>query len=458
MTVNTDTKLEPRTRLVIAGMSLAALMAVLNGTTVTSALEALAPELDTTISGVVWVTTIYLIAASASVPLVGWLTERWGSTRVLQVGLVGFALGSLLSGFAWDLPSMIVFRFLQGLSGGMLEPASLAIIGAITPTAVLGRVMGMVSLVINIGPVIGPLVGGALVAADAWPWIFWVNVPLGVLVGVIAWRLLPSGEGSSTRAPVDVIGLLLLPPGFVLVLLGLNRWGVGAAAIVVIGLVVLGLALLAAYVRHARRAPKPLLDVNLLRLPSFAGALGVMSTVGLIMYSQLTVLPLMAQRNLGLDAAWAGLPVAILGVGLMISMTLAGRASDVVGPRVIVRSGALTTVVTAVLIVVGHGSWPVPVVLLIVLALGLGFGAVASPTFASVYRVLPAAAIAQGTAALFIVTQLFASAGVTVVGLLTATSSDPAGMAYVVVAALALVAAGLSRLLPGRPLAAPDPT
>lgn len=457
MTVNKGDRLDPRLRLVVAGMSLAAFMAVLNGTTVTAALEALGPPLGTTISGTVWVTTVYLVAASASVPLVGWLTDRWGSTRVLQLGLIGFVIGSLLCGFAWDLPSMVAFRFLQGLAGGMLEPAALAIVGALTPSALLGRVMGLVSLVINIGPVAGPLLGGALVAAGSWPWIFWVNVPLGAVVAVVAWRLLPRGGGAGAGAPVDVIGLLLLPPGFVLVLLGMNRWGVGAPIAVVLGLVVVGLLLLVAYTRHARRALTPLLDLRLLRLPSFAAALGVMSTVGLIMYTQISVLPVMAQRDLGLAAAWVGLPVAVLGIGLMVSMTLAGRASDVVGPRVLVRSGAGVTAVAAVLVALGHGAWPVPLVLALVLLLGLGFGAVASPTFASVYRVLPAASVAQGTAALFIVTQLFASAGVTVVGLLTATSPAAGRSAYLLVAALAAVALLIARLLPGRP-AGGDPT
>lgn len=459
MTVRTTTEPRPaevwgtQQRLVLAAMSLAALMAVLNGTTVTAALEALAPELGTSISGVVWVTTVYLVAASVSVPLVGWLTDRWGSTRVLQVGLVGFVAGSVLSGFAWDLPSMVVFRFVQGLAGGMLEPASLAIVGAIAPKPRLGRVMGLMSLVINAGPVVGPLVGSALVAAEQWRWIFWVNVPLGLVTGVVAWRLLPRVRGTAAGAGVDVVGLLLLPPGFVLVLLGLNRWGVGAPPGLVSVLVALGAALLTAYVAHARRHARPLLDVGLLRIRAFAAALAVMSTVGLTMYTQLTVLPVVAVRDLGLGAAWAGLPVAVLGVGLMVSMTLGGRASDALGTRVLVVGGASVTAVAAVTVVLVRQVWPVPALLAVLLVLGLGFGCVAAPSFASVYRVLPEASIAQGTAALFIVVQLFASAGVTIVGFLTATASDPGGVAYVVVAALAVVAVALSRLLPGRPTA-----
>ncbi|MBO9627563.1 MAG: DHA2 family efflux MFS transporter permease subunit [Microbacterium sp.] len=431
-------------------MALAAFMAVLNGTTVTASLEAMAPALGTTISGVVWVTTVYLVAASASVPLIGWLTARIGSGRVLQIALVGFALGSLLSGFAWDLPSMLVFRVIQGVSGGMLEPAALAVIGLLTPSSRMGRVMGFVSLVINLGPVVGPLLGGILVSGGAWQWIFWMNVPLAVLIGVAAWRLLPKderhGDGS---AAMDVVGLLLLPPGFVLVLLGLNRWGAGASPVLVGAIVLAGVILLALYVRHALRVAEPLVDIRLLRIPSFAAALGIMSVVGLVMYTQLAVLPILAQRSFGLPPLWQALPVAVLGGGLLVSMTLAGRLSDSIGPRILVRGGAAVTAVTAALIAIGHQSWPMGVVLVLVGILGLGFGSIASPTFASLYRVLPKASIGQGTAALFIMLQLFASTGVTVVGFLTEASANPATSAYVVIAGAAAVVTAAASLMPG---------
>jgi EmrB/QacA subfamily drug resistance transporter len=453
MTVKTASEqLTSRTRWAITAMALAALMAVLNGTTVTASLEAMAPALGTSISGVIWVMTVYLIAAAASVPLIGWLTARIGSARVLQLALVGFALGSLLSGFAWDLPSMIVFRVIQGVSGGMLEPAAMAIIGVITPTSLMGRVMGLVSLVINLGPVIGPLIGGVLVSGGAWQWIFWMNVPLAVLVSFAAWRLLPRQEQQSAGStPVDVIGLVLLPPGFVLVLLGLNRWGAGASPLLVTGLVLAGLVLLAIYVPHALRTAEPLVDIRLLRIPSFAAALGIMSAVGLVMYTQLTVLPILAQRSFGLAPVWQALPVAVLGIGLLISMTLAGRLSDSIGPRVLVRGGAAVTAVTALLIAIGQDHWPIAVVLALVALLGLGFGALAAPTFASLYRVLPKASIAQGTAALFIMVQLFASAGVTLVGFLTEASANPASSAYFVIAGVAAVVAGVASLMPAAP-------
>lgn len=445
-------RLDTRTRWIIAVMAVAALLAVLNGTTVTASLESLAPELGTSISGVVWVTTAYLIAASASVPLIGWLTERVGPDRVLQLALFGFAIGSLLCGLARDLTSMVVFRVVQGLAGGMLEPAAMAVIGLVTPAARMGRVMGFVSIPINGGPLIGPLVGLVLVNAGAWPWIFWLNTPLAILIGLIALGLLPraASQLDGRRTSIDVVGILLLPPGFVLVLLGFNRWGAGAAPGLVAGFLILGVVLLIAYVWHAPRVAEPLLDIRLLRIPSFAAALGVMSGVGLIMYTQLAVLPMLAQRNLGLEGVWQAAPVVALGAGLMISMVLAGRLSDTFGPRWIVFGGAVITAAFAAVITFGASDLPLAVVLAAVFIIGLGFGATASPTFASVYRVLPKESVGQGTAALFIVVQLFASVGVTLVGFLTTSSGDPAQVAYGLVAIVAVAIVGASHLLPAR--------
>lgn len=449
MTTSIDAPLTARTRWVITAMASAAFLAVLNGTTVTASLEALGPELGTSMSGTVWVTTVYLIAASASVPLMGWLAARLGPGRVFQLALLGFAVGSLLCGFAWDLGSMVVFRVVQGLAGGMLEPSAIAMIGVVTPRSRVGRIMGVVSLVINVGPVAGPLLGSTLVSAGAWEWIFWVNVPIAAVIGVTAWRLLPSETERGERVPLDGAGLLLLPPGFVLLLLAFNRWGAGADVVWVAGLAALGLTLLILYVVHARRATAPLLDIRLLASRPFAAALGIMSGVGLIMYTQLTVLPTLATRSLGLTGAWQTAPVAVLGVGLMVSMTLAGRLSDTFGSRAIVGIGGVATALTAVL-VLGVRDRPVWVVLIVLLVVGLAFGAIAAPAFASIYRVLPPAQVAAGTAALFIVVQLFASAGTTLVGFLTAQVADPVGAAYAVIAAASTVIAGVSTLLPGR--------
>lgn len=174
-----------------------------------------------------------------------------------------------------------------------------------------------------------------------------------------------------------------------------------------------------------------------------------MSAVGLVMYTQLTVLPMLAATGLGLTGAWTTTPVAVLGLGLMVSMTLAGRLSDTFGTRAIVRIGAIGTASVSIVLLMVRDQ-PVGLVLVTVFELGLAFGAIASPTFASVYRVLPAAQVAQGTAALFIVVQLFASAGTTLVGFLTAQVADPVAAAYSVIAATAVAVAVGSTLLPGR--------
>lgn len=473
MTVNSDraqpTSAEPtairldrRTRITLVGVALAAFVSVLNGTTVTALLGPLGTALQADLATIVWVTTSYLIAASLALPLTGWLTDRFGARTVMLVGVAGFVGGSLLCAFAWDVSSLIAFRLIQGAAGGMLEPTAMAIAGMITPRARMGRVMGLISMVINVGPIAGPLIGSLLINLGGWRWIFLINVPLGLVVAVIAWRFLDRGTGDRTGTRIDLIGLALLPPGFVLILLGINRWGAGADSLLTWPLCLVGLIMIAGYLRHAlRTSTPPLLDVRLLRIAPFAAALMIMSAVGLTMYVQLTVLPLFGERALDQLAGLAGfaqaLPVAALGLGLLVSMTWSAGASDQRGPRVLVRVGATGTAVVAVLILLTRTTLPAnaatPILFGLFVLVGLFFGCIAAPTFSSVYRVLPAADIAQGNTAMFIVVQLFASAGVTAVALITAVAPDVLGGAYLFVGVLALITLILSHWLPGRPVA-----
>lgn len=453
----TPTSLRPR--LVLGGMALAAFLSVLNGTTVTASLEPLRLALGGSVAAIVWITTVYLIAAAVSLPLVGWLTDRFGARTVMLLAVGGFTAGSLLCSLAWDISSLTAFRVVQGLAGGMLEPVAMSIAALSTPAERMGRVMGFISMVINLGPVVGPILGSGVIAAGGWQWIFLLNLPLGALVAWVAWRHLPRGSGAREGARVDGIGLALLPLGFVMVLLGINRWGAQAHWMLTWPLVLTGGVLAALYVRHAlRSAVPPLLDIRLLGIRPFAAGIGVMSTVGLTMYMQLTMLPLFGARELaggvlGSDLGRA-VPVSVLGVGMLVSMLWAARASDRLGTRPIVRAGAAGTLTMGVMIAGAHTWLPgdlMPwLIVLGVLLIGLTFGMIAAPTFAGLYRVLPAESVAQGNTSMFVVVQLFASAGVTVIGVLTGLGEAALPATYLVIATLAGITLLLSAALPGR--------
>lgn len=451
-------KLDRGIVVLIAAMATAAFMAVLNGTAVSVALDSFQQTFDAPVSLVVWVMVGYLISAGMALPLMGWASDRFGTRQVFLAGLAIFVGGSILSGLAWSAPTLIIFRVIQGFGGGLLEPASLALVAAVAPKSQVGKIMGFFSLIINIAPVLGPLFGGLLVGSGLWRGIFLINIPLGIAVLISALRLIPRPAANTTGGSgvkADIRGMVLLSPGVVGLLFGFNQWGAGADLWIVILSLGLGLVLTGLYVAHALTTRAvPLLDLRLLKTPGFAGSLSVMALVGLIMYSQLVSLPLYAESVHGLSGAWRGLLVCALGVGLIVSMSNASRISDQTGPRPLVRFGAIATALGMATFALFNGSWPLPAVLALFVFIGLAFGCVASPAFSSVYRILPAESIAQGTTSLFITVQLTASLGVTLIGfLMSRVAEGQFTWVFGILTVAALVAALMSRLLPGRPVA-----
>lgn len=459
----------------LAALGLAALVAVLDGTVVSVALSTLATDLDAPLTTVVWATIGYLLAAATMLPLLGWLTARFGGRMVFLGGLALFGLGSALSALAWSAGALIAFRALQGLGGGLLEPTALMLAARLAGQDRVGRVIGTISMIINVAPALGPFVGGLLLATGHWQWIFLVNIPL--CLGLLAIALVfipadrparPGGAGAASApdsagaasAPVDAVpaadvrGLALLTSGYVAVLLTLTRAGQSGAGPLVALAAVVGVALLAGYTRHALTTPTtPAFDLRLLRRPGFGACLAVMSGVGLIMYSQVTVLPIVGATRHGLHGASEGLLVCALGLGLFVSMSWGGRISDRTGPRPLVRAGAVVTAAGLVTFAFTHDRLPLAAAFALFVAVGLGFGFTASPTFSSVYRILPPADQPQGTTALFMSVQLSASLGITVLGLLQARAGgDWLTWLFGLLAAAALAILALSRLLPGPPV------
>jgi len=454
MSVNTENTRSTSPALVALG--LAALLAVLDGTVVAVALNPLARAFDAPLTTIVWVTIGYLLAVASVLPLLGWAAARFGGRAVFLAGLALFVLGSALSAAAWSAGSLIAFRVLQGLGGGLLEPMSLALAAGLAGRDRVGKVLGTMSMIINVAPVLGPILGGLVLGTGHWRWIFLMNVPLGLGVLIAALAFVPAdraGAEAADRPAADVRGLLLLTGGYLAVLFALNRSGSDGAGAVIAGTALVGVLLLIAYARHALTTrTAPALDLRLLRRPGFAAALVVMGFVGFIMYAQLIALPIVGADR---DVA-PGLLVCALGLGLVVSMSLGGRISDRTGPRPLVRAGAAVAASGFLVAALTVDRLPWPALFAGFVVIGLGFGATASPTFASVYRTLPVAEQAQGTTALFMTVQLAASLGVTVLALMRARTPEHwVTVLFLVLTACALAVLGLARALPGRALSPP---
>jgi MFS family permease len=244
----------------------------------------------------------------------------------------------------------------------------------------------------------------------------------------------------------------LLSPGFAAVLFAIERIGAQAAAWSIVLPAVAGAVLLGGYARRARRVARPVIDLGLFRSAGFASSVGVMALVGFLMYSLLVGLPLYARDIHDLTGIAQGVLVTALGAGLLASMALAARRSDVVGPRRLAGPGAVVTALGLAVFAAVQDTAPLGLLIVVFVAVGLGFGSVAAPTFSSVYRTVPAERAGQATTTLFIVVQTSASFGVTVIGLLMARLGvDSFGPLALILTLDAVLIALLSRRLPGPP-------
>src|SRR5215216_5086919 len=196
---------------------LGAIMSILDTTVVNVAINTLARDFDTELSTIQWIVTGYTLALATVIPLTGWAADRFGTKRLYMISIGLFVAGSALSGAAWSAESLIGFRVLQGLGGGMLMPAGMTILTRAAGPQRVGRVMAIIGVPMLLGPILGPILGGWLVDDVSWRWIFFINLPIGIVALILSLRTLPR-DRPAPHERFDVLGLVLLSPGLALVI------------------------------------------------------------------------------------------------------------------------------------------------------------------------------------------------------------------------------------------------
>jgi EmrB/QacA subfamily drug resistance transporter len=423
---------------VAATVLFGAVAALLDTTLVAVALDALGAELDASVTAVSWVSTAYVLAMTAVIPLVGWSVGRFGARRVWVAALAVFLLGAVLSASAWSAGSLVAFRTLQGLGGGMILPLSQVTLARAAGPERLGRVLGLVGLVGQLAPVTGPVLGGLLVDGWGWRWAFLATVPPGLVALALTHRWFPR-DGERSTQPLDVAGLVLLPGGVVALLYALSSGTMAGA--------VAGTALLAAFVLRAlRRGGRGLVDLRLFADRSFRGGTTMMFVLGVTTWGPMFLLPLYFQQRGGLSALDAGLALAPQGVGMGLAFLLVGRFADRLPPRPLAMAGmAVGTVGTLPFVLTDD-----PVLLgMALLVRGVGFGVASLPVAVAVYRTLPQSATAHASSASNVVQRIGAAGGTALMAAVVAAAGF--GPALVVMTALTAVALAATVMLPGRP-------
>ena len=367
------------------------IMSILDTTIVNVALETLSRELHATISEIQWVVTAYMLSLAAVIPITGWAAKRFGAKRVYILSLVLFTAGSALCGLATDTTQLILFRVLQGVGGGMILPLGQLMLAEAAGPKRMGRVMSVVAIPMMLAPILGPTLGGVILQNMSWRWIFFVNIPIGVIGVIAALRVLPKVKPGPVER-LDARGLALMATGLPLLTYGLAEVGVTGSfsSPKVIVPFVLGIALVATFVLHALRVPNPLLDVRLFRRTTFASASFAMFCLGAALFGGMILLPLYWQ-NVRLESVIVtGLLVAPQGLGAAFAMPIAGKLTDRMGGGPLALFGVtLCTVATIPFALIGaHTSivWLSAAMFIRGIGIGFGFMPAMAAAFASLKR------------------------------------------------------------------------
>jgi EmrB/QacA subfamily drug resistance transporter len=394
---------------------LATIMAILDITVVSVAQRTFIAEFSSTQAVVAWTMTGYTLALATVIPVTGWAADRFGTKRLFMGTVLGFTVGSLLCALAWDMLSLIAFRMVQGIGGGMLLPLGFMIMTREAGPARLGRLMSILSIPMLLAPIAGPIVGGWLIDTSSWRWIFLINLPIGVITIALAAIIFPTDHPARSET-FDPIGVLLLSPGlatFLFAVSSIPGRGTVADRHVLIPATI-GLTLIAAFVVHAlRRADHPLIDLRLFKNRVLTQANVTMLVFAGAFFGAGLLVPSYLQQVLHLTPMQAGVHLIPQGLGAMLTMRLAGPIVDRRGPGKIVLVGIA-------LIIVGLGAFSfgvarqvayAPALLVALAIMGLGLGCTMMPLSVAAVEALAPHQIARGTTLMSVSHQVGGSMG-----------------------------------------------
>lgn len=341
--ISSDTAaIEVRNRgLLTVAVMMASIMQILDTTIANVALPHMQTSLGATADTVTWVLTSYILATAIAIPITGWLSDRLGM-RLLFIGaVIAFTISSMLCGIATNLPEMVLFRCLQGVSAAFIGPLSQTVLLDINKPSQHAKAMSIWGMGVMIGPIFGPVLGGWLTENFSWRWVFYVNVPVGIITVIMLLALLPHKD--TRKRKFDLFGFSMLALSLASLQLMLDRghqldWFDSAEIWIECGV---SIATLWIFIVHSIIAKNPMFDRRLFKDRNLVSALLFMLVIGLIMFATTALIPPMLQHVYGYPVLDAGLLMMPRGIGVLLSMWVAGQMVNRIDPRYLMVTGAL---------------------------------------------------------------------------------------------------------------------
>jgi len=331
--------------LIAGAMILPTFMVALDTSVANVALPRMAASLSATAHETTAVLTGYLVANAIMLPATGWLAQHFGRKRFLIANIVLFTLASIVCGAAWSLPVMVLARVLQGASGGALLPVAQAVVLESFPAGMRGEAMAAYGLGVIVAPIIGPTLGGWITDSYSWRWLFYINVPVGVVAVVLAQMLIedPPYIRNAARRGIDYFGFLAMAIGLgsLQILLDSGQRHQWFASAWIRGAAMISVLTLGTFLLWERRARQPVVDLTVLRDRNFGFGFIMAGVYGFILYASLVMLPLFLQGLMGHSALHTGLAITPRGLGALVSMVLAGRLIRRLDGRILIVLGFL---------------------------------------------------------------------------------------------------------------------
>ncbi|WIY06245.1 MDR family MFS transporter [Amycolatopsis mongoliensis] len=426
----------PRTVWIASGvMALGGFLGNMDGSIVAVGLESMRLHLGVGLIEIQWVATAFLLGLSAALPLTPWLVRKLGAGRLWLWALAAFLLTSAACALAPDAGTLIALRTLQGMAAGVMVTAGQTVIGLAVGPDRLGRTMGTLGLVVGLAPVVGPSVGGFLLAHFSWPVLFWLNLPIGLVAFGLALRYVPRGDRGQPP-PVDWPGLFLISLGLPVLVYALTELDAVSAAA--------GAAALAVFAWRSLRARRPVLDLRLAARPVMGSALTSVLLAGAGMFGAVLLLPLWFQVRLGAGPAEAGVLLAPMGLATTVFVLVAGRLTDRHGGGTVSLTGSVVVLASTVPLPWLGPDSPLWLVQALLVVRGAGLGLAIMPASTAAYASVDAGELGHATALVNIVMRVGGALGgaVCVIVLSRGLTVDPAtgfGWAFGVLGAICVL-------------------